>query len=346
MLKKVALTALLISVFSQWALPCNVPVFRYALERWRSDSYDACVFYRPPLASADSSLAQQMADAANPPTSANVRVLLVNVADSLEQWLRDAWAAQKQSATPWVVLFTPPSEGHKAVWSGGLTAANVKAIVSSPLRREVFNRITRGESAVWIVVQGNDRARDREVSDMLMPALKNASDSLKLPNVEDGGAGSMSEFVNVSQKIPLRVKFSALYLSRTDPSEQVFLSMLMGTKNVSKDSGGTALCVMFGRGRNLDVLRGKQISASGIRQMCQFLIGFCSCTIKEANPGTDMLMAGDWDGALSGSSAIQETMPELRGMTTIGDPVAPPDTSHSAAPAKQPAKKGTEAKKK
>ncbi len=37
---------------------CNVPVFRYALERWPADNYEVVVFHRGPLASEDRSIVE------------------------------------------------------------------------------------------------------------------------------------------------------------------------------------------------------------------------------------------------------------------------------------------------
>ena len=40
---------LLVSWVSAAALPCNIPVFRYALERWPSDDYQLVVYHKGPL---------------------------------------------------------------------------------------------------------------------------------------------------------------------------------------------------------------------------------------------------------------------------------------------------------
>ena len=47
---------LLLSLAS--ALACSVPVFRYALEKWPPDVYQATVFHRGPLTSAQQALVQ------------------------------------------------------------------------------------------------------------------------------------------------------------------------------------------------------------------------------------------------------------------------------------------------
>jgi hypothetical protein len=67
---------------------------------------------------------------------------------------------------------------------------------------------------------------------------------------------------------------------------------------------------MFGRGRVLDALIGPQIDKDVIEDACAFLIGPCSCIVKNQNPGIDMVMAVDWEAALSGQkSAIPKVDP-------------------------------------
>ena len=52
---------LILLVLSAAALAptCNIPVFRYALERWPADSYEVILFHRGPLTAAEQALADQ-----------------------------------------------------------------------------------------------------------------------------------------------------------------------------------------------------------------------------------------------------------------------------------------------
>jgi hypothetical protein len=56
---------------------------------------------------------------------------------------------------------------------------------------------------------------------------------------------------------------------------------------------------VYGRGRALWGLIGPGITASNIRDSASFLVGACSCEVKEQNPGFDLLLAADWDELLS-----------------------------------------------
>jgi hypothetical protein len=52
---------------------------------------------------------------------------------------------------------------------------------------------------------------------------------------------------------------------------------------------------VFGRGRALLPLVGPGITAENIRDSAAFLVGPCSCQIKELNPGFDLLLSAFWD---------------------------------------------------
>jgi len=202
---------------------------------------------------------------------------------------------------------------HHPVWSGPLSADAVRATTQSPIRLETAKRLLSGESAVWLMVQSGNKAADRAAWDTLQAAIRTMNDSLKLPKPDD----NIASYINVSARVPLMIRFSALAISRADPAEQIFLRILTAGKLDLDTLKGPAVSMIFGRGRNLDVLSGKHISARVIRQACRFLVGICSCTIKESNPGVDMLMAVDWDGGLAGS-LTPEPLPSLTGMTTMG----------------------------
>jgi hypothetical protein len=73
---------------------------------------------------------------------------------------------------------------------------------------------------------------------------------------------------------------------------------------------------VFGRGRVLYALVGKGIKKKLIEETCNSVIGWCSCTIKEDNPGADLLFAADWEKIVGDSSWIEEVvLPEITGMS-------------------------------
>jgi hypothetical protein len=74
--------------------------------------------------------------------------------------------------------------------------------------------------------------------------------------------------------------------------------MLLATEPDLKQSSGPIAFPVFGQGRALYALVGKGIKHETIDEAASFLIGSCSCQVKEKNPGSDLLMAVDWKGLL------------------------------------------------
>jgi hypothetical protein len=60
---------------------------------------------------------------------------------------------------------------------------------------------------------------------------------------------------------------------------------------------------VFGRGRALLPLVGAGITARNIHDSAAFLVGACSCEVKELNPGFDLLLAANWEGLLTQDGA-------------------------------------------
>jgi hypothetical protein len=65
-----------------------------------------------------------------------------------------------------------------------------------------------------------------------------------------------------------------------------------------KDLKDPMIFPVFGRGRALLPLIGAGITPENIEDSGSFLVGACSCEVKELNPGFDLLLAADWNGLL------------------------------------------------
>jgi hypothetical protein len=77
---------------------------------------------------------------------------------------------------------------------------------------------------------------------------------------------------------------------------------------------------VFGRGRALFPLIGAGITAENIRdEHARFLIGPCTCKVKEQNPGVDLLFAADW-------TAPADKQPSIS-ISVEAPPVGPPVTA-------------------
>jgi hypothetical protein len=89
---------------------------------------------------------------------------------------------------------------------------------------------------------------------------------------------------------------------------------------------------VFGRGRVLAGLAGKEITAEALQDMAGVLCGPCSCLAKRLNPGTDLLLAADWETLLTERPKEPEPSPPAGELVPI-----PRATSRPAPPSGQTA---------
>ena len=53
------------------------------------------------------------------------------------------------------------------------------------------------------------------------------------------------------------------------------------------------------------------------RDAAAFLIGKCSCQVKEQNPGVDLLMKADWTSAAKASPVLDRNLPTLEELLPV-----------------------------
>ena len=71
------------------------------------------------------------------------------------------------------------------------------------------------------------------------------------------------------------------------------------------------------------------INPRTIEDACRFLIGGCQCTVKEQNPGADLLLAVDWDLYVEPSLALPTATPPLGGLRGLADGGEPNEVAAS-----------------
>jgi hypothetical protein len=273
---------------------CDIPVFRYALENWPADPYRILVFYQQDLPPASRILLDSLRHS-SVEGAANLALTTVDLSTPLEPPLRQLWDAQSNPIFPWIIATYPgASLSAPPVWSGPLTSSTVSELLDSPLRSECGRRLLQGETAVWILLESgrgqiDDAAAERLATHLAATERDLMRDTLYV-EPEDPEAASRSA---------LQPSFSLLRLSRADPAERILVAMLLNSEWDLHLADLPIAFPVFGRGRILYALVGDGISADNIHQACAFLVGDCSCQIKDQNPGTDLLTSIDWERHLA-----------------------------------------------
>jgi len=290
--------ALLLSVHSLPA--CSVPVFRYALEKWAADEYQAIVFHRGPLTAAQQALMQPLGEGLAGQLPANVALQTVDLAQNPDPALLALWRQLGSDTLPALILKYPQkSRLSDHLFAGPLTAAAVQQVLDSPARREIIRRIAQGQSVVWVLLETGDAARDEAAAKVAAQRLDYLTTVLKLPAIE--AQDIASGLVSVP-KDGLKLAFSVLRMNRKDAAESVFARMLLHSEPDLLDLQEPMLFPVFGRGRALYALAGKGINHETLDEAATFLTGKCSCEVKELNPGVDLLLTADWDGLIKAQS--------------------------------------------
>ena len=278
---------LLLLALSAWLLAptCNIPVFRYALERWPAAPYDVVVFHRGPLTDEGKAVLTALRQA-----GANLEVDRLDVAEALPP-RRKALLERTKLDAPCIVALYPGSE--LVAWSGPLTAEAAGRLTDSPARREIARRLLGGDSAVWLQLDSGDAGADAAAAKTLEAELKKLEQTLKLPAHAADDPPLLSD-------APVRIAFSVARLPKADAAEAALIAML---RNSDTGLDGPVVFPIFGRGRALWAMTGKGLTPANIAEAAGFLVGACSCEAKEQNPGVDLLFAADWEAGLTAAPA-------------------------------------------
>ena len=297
---------------STLAIACNVPVFRYALERWPADPYEIVILHQGELAPIDQAHVTTLRQASTRSSgTVNCSVREVDIANSEDEFLQALWSQrQPEDGKPLMAVLYPRGARDvpdRLVVAKPLTDSAVTQLLDSPVRRDVAAKLLSGDSAVWIFVPCGDKSQDDEAYRTLTEQAKRNQESLELPPQDEIEA---DEFFRRETPIELRVGFSVVTLDRDDPQEQALLEMLLASEPDLEDLKQPMAFPVIGRGRVLYALVGKGIFQDTIAIASRFVVGPCSCQVKDQNPGFDLLMNVDWDEKIGGEVISEEASGE------------------------------------
>jgi hypothetical protein len=193
---------------------------------------------------------------------------------------------------------------------------------------------------VWLFLASGNSDEDTKAYIALTNALALAEQELALPegvveasgDITGGdevpalGPGGMIDPINqLGSAIPLKIDFDTDRVTHGQPEEPVLLASLLHLEpDLLELKDKPMVFAVFGRGRAIEPLVGAGINEQNIMDMSFYLCGPCSCQIKSMNPGKDLLVACDWEGALSGETLIEEKeLPPLSGTADLTD--TPPE---------------------
>lgn len=312
------------------ALACQVPVFRYALERWKADPYRVVVIHNAPLSDSERDAINELeASMHDEETYANLEFRIVDLTEEQRpEWKQFASDQYSGERAMMFVLYPYGSYNDRPIWSGLLRSEAVAKLVSSPLRQAMLKNILEGYSATWLLVESGNKEKDDGAEQVLNQYLAAVTKELKLPEGvigTDDAERAIKENpfldpANILQsEIPLKISFAVVRVSRDDAREAVFLPQLLNMEDDLPDFANEPMVFpVFGRGRALPPIIGEGIGEDTIWEYAEYICGACSCEVKRDNPGIDLVFAVNWDGLIEGSQVIiDKALPPLVGVEEI-----------------------------
>ncbi len=308
---------------------CQVPVFRYALERWPADSYGLAVFHNGPLSE------EQQEIVASVGYDVNLELFTIDTAKMTAAQRVRFGDVRVESGRALARLYYPleSRQGDEALWEGDLTRQELARIVDSPVRRKIAKDILAGESAVWVILNSGNPEKDERVKKSLNKHLEAICQYLEIPEGVAGpgeldrvASGEVAMEDVLRSTIPLKISFTTVSIDIKAPEEEMFVKMLTGFVPglMEQYPNQPLIFPVFGRGRTLDGIAEEMLTEELMASAGSYICGACSCEVKRENPGIDLVMSMEWDDAIEGSAVVvDKQLPPLEG---VGDLLASADS--------------------
>jgi hypothetical protein len=301
---------------------CDVPVFRYALERWLPDTYTVTILFDSPLNKEQSAAMELLrTSAGSSGARPNLRVVEVDISKGAPDEVKLIREGIKDQTLPRMALSYPKTVGYnRAFWSGTLTLENARKLLNSPVRSKIANQIISGDAAVWVLLESGNRKLDDAAADSLNATFAALKKHFLLSGKDSARdvSPSSQEGLNRSRTTGWKIEFSLVRLPRGSADEIILESMLVHSEPDLLDYSTSPMAFpVFGRGRVLYALVGPGITGANISRSCLFMTEGCSCEVKDLNPGIDLLLTASWTSGIGESWVDASETPPLAGLPVI-----------------------------
>jgi len=309
-LRKYLLLLVVLGMIPATAFACKVPVFRYALERWNVDRYTMVVMVDGEPDKEVAKAIKRITEAsATEAANVELQVIDLKTLSPQQQWQLEDFDPTVE--TPHLQVFYPERNGRrKLCWEGAFTSSVADKWLRSPLRSKVAEELVSGASAVFVLVECEDSKLNQQVEESVRLGVRQAMEEISIPDgviprfganeyLQQHPEASLDDVLRCD--VPLKVDFQIVRLAFDDQSESALRAMGNG---LAASSSCPWLIPIFGRGRMLDTIDARNLTAQTVLNACQYMVGECSCTVKTQNPGVDLLMSANWSESLGGDTVV------------------------------------------
>ncbi len=303
----VVLFAVAFATLAGHAMACDTPVYRYAMYKWQPTPYEVYFFHNEPAADADQKLRDAI-DAAMDPREVDEVTNLVYLSVDLKEDeelvgvppdVKKTWTSKDDAAAPTYMIVSP--QGLE-LYTGPLDVKELPAVIDSPVRRNVGKHLEDGKATVFLLLESGDEKADADAEATLKKIVADvAAGKLNLyAGPEDQFAPQELATDKEADKEDDAPKQEVAYLkvNRKDEAERWLVRQLMAVESdLGEFLDKPMVFAIYGRGRALPPFIAKGISSDNLQECVEFVTSACSCTVKEQNPGVDLLMKYDWEAA-------------------------------------------------
>ena len=278
---------------------CDTPVYRYAMYRWNPAPYEIYYFHSEPLSAETEAFHQRikkLVQSREDQPLLNATLIPVDLSKDpeLKQILPDIkqlWTQHKKQLSPGYLVTNPQGS---VVSIGPLDQKQLSALTDSPTRRQLLTQLGQGKATVMVLLSGKDAAAtdkaEKEVRGLVDAVNQGKVDLYQVPGEP---AGDQEKPQDPPAKPAHQI--GLLKLDRNDPAEAWLIQSLLSVEDDLKDFSEPMVFAVYGRARALPPYIGKGINRDNLLQCVEFVTGACSCTVKEQNPGVDLLVQNNWE---------------------------------------------------
>ncbi|MEW6359145.1 MAG: hypothetical protein AB1696_22615 [Planctomycetota bacterium] len=256
------------------ASACDLPVHRYALERWDRDTCFIVCYADGKPTEAEAEIERILDRTPDDRFFANVSFKRVDVKEINKlherSTARKLWEQHQKAKLPHFVA-TSPLGG--VFYAGPLTRQDLDPMLSSPKRNEMAKQICEEEKIVFLFLRSGNAEADKAAAAVVkeLSASEIASEIL-----------------------------AVIELDRNDPKELWLVRQLMAVEEDLAESKEPMVFPVIGRGHVLPPYVGDGISKENLEEAVMVLGGPCTCTVKAYLGGVDLLTNWNWEGAVYG----------------------------------------------
>lgn len=278
------------------AIACETPVYRYAMYRWEPAPYEVYFFHDAEPTEQHTQVAELLESVGRGSDApANIAYLPVNLAEdkelaSVPPDVKKAWAAREDKSLPVYFISTPYGVG---LTFEQLDTAAVNALIESPARKSLAAQLETGKLGVFVMLTGKEEAETKATEAI----MKDLVDEVRSGKVELYVSPTEANDSESGEAAKANNDLGFIKIDRDSDEEKWFVRSLLAMEPDLEREERPMVFLVYGRARALLPYIGKGITRENLLREIEFVSGACSCTVKEQNPGVDLLVRYDWESA-------------------------------------------------